>query len=86
MINRLLSFSVQAHWAVVFVTVMVAAYGIFELTRLPLDALPDITSKQAMINYSAAERLAQAKPNLPPGVSHSSDPCPRSRRDFHVQR
>ena len=53
MINRVLSFSVHAHWSVLFVTLMVAAYGIFELTRLPLDALPDITSRQAMINYAA---------------------------------
>ena len=53
MINKVLSFSVRAHWSVVFVTLMVAGYGIFELTRLPLDALPDITSKQAMINYAA---------------------------------
>ena len=53
MITRLLSLSVQAHWPVVFVTAMVAAYGTYELTRLPLDALPDITSKQVMINYAA---------------------------------
>ena len=125
MITRLLSVSVQAHWPVVFLPAMVAAYGSYELTRLPLDALPDITNKQVMINFAApafgpedvekritfpvetaisglagiestrsfsrngygqvtaifredanlyfmrqrvAERLAQAKPNLPPGV------------------
>src|ERR1700740_830380 len=125
MINRGLSLSVQAHWAIVFLTIIVAAYGAYELSRLPLDALPDITNKQVMINYAApalgpedvekritfpvetaisglggiestrsfsrngygqvtaifredanlyfmrqqiAERLAQAKPNLPPGV------------------
>src|SRR5258705_13667734 len=53
MINRVLSFSVQARWFIVFLTAMVAAYGSYELTRLPLDALPDITNKQAMINYAA---------------------------------
>jgi hypothetical protein len=53
MITRLLSVSVQAHWPVVFLTVMVAAYGSYELTRLPLDALPDITNKQVMINFAA---------------------------------
>ena len=56
MINRVLSFSIQAHWSVVFLTVMVAAYGIYELTRLPLDALPDITNKQVMINYRDLRR------------------------------
>ena len=53
MITRVLSFSVHAHWPIVFLTGLVAAYGSYELTRLPLDALPDITSKQAMINYAA---------------------------------
>ena len=53
MINRLLSFSIRAHWLVVFLTVAVAAYGVYELTRLPLDALPDITNKQVMINYAS---------------------------------
>ena len=125
MITRLLSICIRSHWVIAFLAVIVAAYGSYELTRLPLDALPDITSKQVMINYAAptlgpeevekritfpienalsglvgvestrsfsrngygqvtaifrenanlyfmrqqvAERLAQAKPNLPPGV------------------
>src|SRR5882724_225769 len=131
MISKLLSFSIRAHWLVVLLTVVVAAYGTHELTRLPLDALPDITNKQVMINYAApalgpedvekritfpietaisglagiestrsfsrngygqvtaifredanlyfmrqqvAERLAQAKPNLPPGVEPQLGP------------
>jgi len=53
MINRLLSFSIRAHWLIVCLTSIVAAYGCYELTRLPLDALPDITNKQVMINYAA---------------------------------
>ena len=53
MISRLLAFSVRAHWPTVFLTAVVAAYGLHELTRLPLDALPDITNKQVMINYAA---------------------------------
>src|ERR1700757_1821598 len=131
MISRLLSFSVQSRWLVVFFTSVVAAYGSYELTRLRLDALPDITNKQVVINYAApalapedvekritfpieaaisglagiestrsfsrngygqvtaifredtnlyfmrqqvAERLAQAKPNLPPGVEPQLGP------------
>ncbi len=125
MIARILSLSIQARWLVVFMTGLIAAYGVYELTRLPLDALPDITNKQVMVNYAdtalspeeiekritfpvenalaglagvestrsfsrngygqvtvifdedqdlyfmrqrVAERLAEAKPNLPPGV------------------
>src|SRR6201987_1153392 len=131
MITRLLSFCVRAHWFIVVFAAVVAAYGSYELTRLPLDALPDITNKQVMINYAApalgpedvekritfpietaisglagvestrsfsrngygqvtaifredanlyfmrqqvAERLAQAKPNLPPGVEPQLGP------------
>ena len=139
MITRLLSFSVQAHWFIIFLTAVVAAYGSYELTRLPLDALPDITNKQVMINYAApalgpedvekritfpietaisglagiestrsfsrngygqvtaifredanlyfmrqqvAERLAQAKPNLPPGVEPQLGPVSRALARF----
>ncbi len=53
MISRLLSFSVQSRWLLAFFTAIVAAYGSYELTRLRLDALPDITNKQVMINYAA---------------------------------
>src|SRR3984957_10707014 len=131
MITGLLSFSVRAHWPVVLLATFVAAYGAYELMRLPLDALPDITNKQVMINFAApafgpedvekrgtfpiesalagwtgmentrsysstgyiqiklifredtklyfmrqqvAERLAQAKPNLPPGVEPQLGP------------
>jgi heavy metal efflux system protein len=131
MISGLLSFCLQARWSIVFLTAIVAAYGAYELTRLPLDALPDITNKQVMINYAApalgpedvekritfpietaiaglagiestrsfsrngygqvtaifredtnlyfmrqqvAERLAGAKPNLPPGVEPQLGP------------
>ena len=131
MIARILSLSVQARWFVVFLTAIVAAYGAYEVTRLPIDALPDITNKQVQINFEAptlgpeeiekrvtfpvetalaglagvestrsfsrngygqvtaifredanlyfmrqqvAERLAQAKPNLPPGIEPQMGP------------
>jgi cobalt-zinc-cadmium resistance protein CzcA len=53
MIARILSFSVQARWLVILVTAIVAAYGFYEVTRLPIDALPDITNKQVQINTLA---------------------------------
>src|SRR5258708_19080709 len=52
MIARILSLAIQARWFVVFMTGLVAGYGVYELTRLPLDALPDITNKQVMVNYA----------------------------------
>jgi Cu/Ag efflux pump CusA len=80
MINRVLSFSIQAHWSVVFLTVMVAAYGIYELTRLPLDALPDITNKQVMINYRDLRRAKSRSVGATIGRSKSYRACVKARR------
>jgi cobalt-zinc-cadmium resistance protein CzcA len=131
MISRILSLAVQARWLIAFLTAIIAVFGAYQVTKLPLDALPDITNKQVMVNFSApafgpeevekritfpietavaglagvestrsfsrngygqvtvifsedsnlyfmrqqvAERLAQAKPNLPPGVEPQLGP------------
>jgi heavy metal efflux system protein len=55
MIARILSLSVQARWFILFLAAVVVAYGSYEVTRLPIDALPDITNKQVMINFAALE-------------------------------
>ncbi|MBX9747827.1 MAG: efflux RND transporter permease subunit, partial [Hyphomonadaceae bacterium] len=55
MISRLLELAVKARWAVVIVTLIVAAIGIFNIVRLPIDAVPDITNKQVQINTVAPE-------------------------------
>jgi len=34
-------------------TALVAGYGLYEVNRLPIDALPDITNKQVQINFVA---------------------------------
>lgn len=53
MISRLLELSVRARWAVVIVTLIIAAIGVFNIVRLPIDAVPDITNKQVQINTVA---------------------------------
>ena len=53
MIDRVLAFSVNARWLVLFLTAVVAAYGVWQISILPIDALPDITNKQVQINTSA---------------------------------
>ncbi len=50
MIGRLLALSVQARWAVIGLTALVAAAGLWQLSRLPIDAVPDITNKQVQVN------------------------------------
>ena len=53
MIDRLLDAAIRFRWAVLFMTLAVAAYGAFQLFRLPIDAVPDITNKQVQVNISA---------------------------------
>ena len=55
MIDRLLDASIRFRWAVIAITVLVAIYGAFQLLRLPIDAVPDITNKQVQVNVSAPQ-------------------------------
>ncbi|MDO8912142.1 MAG: CusA/CzcA family heavy metal efflux RND transporter [Phenylobacterium sp.] len=50
MIASLMALSVRARWAVIFIIAIVSAFGVWQLTRLPIDAVPDITNKQVQIN------------------------------------
>ena len=43
----------RARWLVVFFTILLAAYGVHQALRLPIDATPDITNKQVQINFVA---------------------------------
>ena len=53
MIERILKFSIAQRWVVFFVTLGVAALGIYNYQRLPIDAVPDITNVQVQINTEA---------------------------------
>jgi len=53
MLEYLLRFSIKNRWFVVVVTALVAAVGIYELQRLPIDAVPDITNNQVQVNAVA---------------------------------
>src|SRR4051794_3205261 len=53
MISRILAFSIARRWMVVLLSVVLAAIGAWSLTRLPIDAVPDITNKQVQINTTA---------------------------------
>jgi cobalt-zinc-cadmium resistance protein CzcA len=49
-LGRLLAFSVRHRVLVVILTLGVAALGAYNFTRLPIDAVPDITNVQVQIN------------------------------------
>lgn len=50
MIARLISLAVRGRWYVVALTLIIAALGLWQLTKLPVDAVPDVTNKQVQIN------------------------------------
>ena len=53
MLDALLAFSIRQRWLVLAVVLAVAAFGAYSFTRLPIDAVPDITNVQIQINTSA---------------------------------
>ncbi|MCW5890873.1 MAG: CusA/CzcA family heavy metal efflux RND transporter [bacterium] len=53
MLERVLRFSIVHRWLVVMLTLVAAAYGVHELTRLPIDAVPDITNNQVQVSTIA---------------------------------
>ncbi|MBX3167580.1 MAG: CusA/CzcA family heavy metal efflux RND transporter [Candidatus Eremiobacteraeota bacterium] len=50
MFERILYEVIQRRGAVILVTLILAVVGAFSLTRLPIDAVPDITNNQVVIN------------------------------------
>lgn len=53
MFKLLIEASVRFRWFVVLAVALVCAVGLFELTRLPIDAVPDITNRQVQITTVA---------------------------------
>ena len=53
LIGMILDVAVRFRWAMVVLTLGVAIYGVVNLLRLPIDAVPDITNVQVQINTEA---------------------------------
>lgn len=53
MIERLVKFSIRWHWLVIAAVFGLAALGVYNYWRLPIDAVPDITNVQVQINTEA---------------------------------
>ena len=49
MLNKIIAFSIQNKLIVGLFTIALVGYGIYETTRLPIDAVPDITNNQVQI-------------------------------------
>jgi len=53
MIDGILSFAIRQRWFVMIGVLFTAAFGVWNFTRLPIDAVPDITNVQVQINSRA---------------------------------
>ncbi|WP_338827322.1 CusA/CzcA family heavy metal efflux RND transporter [Bradyrhizobium sp. 27S5] len=53
MIERIIGLAIQRRWVVVTLTAVLMFLGGLALTKLPIDAVPDITNKQVQINTVA---------------------------------
>ena len=53
MFKFIIEASVRFRWFVVLAVAVVSAFGLFELSRLPIDAVPDITNRQVQVNTIA---------------------------------
>lgn len=53
MLNRIISFSLAHRWLVLLAAVGSTLLGMYNFSRLPIDAVPDITNVQVQINAEA---------------------------------
>jgi cobalt-zinc-cadmium resistance protein CzcA len=53
MLNRIIELSLHQRWFVLGVVALLAAIGMYNYQRLPIDAVPDITNVQVQINTEA---------------------------------
>src|SRR3546814_18626478 len=68
MIDRIVTFSVERRWFILLMTLIAAAIGGWALSRLPIDAVPDITNNQVPVNIAA--------PALSPALVEKPIPFP----------
>src|SRR5216110_1416459 len=53
MIERIIDFSVRRRWLILLITLAAAVSGFWSLTKLPIDAVPDVTNVQVQVNAVA---------------------------------
>ncbi|MEP3076773.1 CusA/CzcA family heavy metal efflux RND transporter [Maricaulis sp.] len=53
MLENLIRLSIRYRWVVLVLTAVIAGIGVWNFTRLPIDAVPDITNVQVQINTEA---------------------------------
>ena len=59
MINRIISFSVRNKFIIILFVLILTGWGIYSLTKLPVDAIPDITNNQVQVISISPSLAAQ---------------------------
>ena len=54
MLEKIVHFSIRQRWLVMIIVLGLMALGIYNFSRLSIDAVPDITNVQVQINTEAA--------------------------------
>ncbi len=54
MFERIIRLAIEHRWLVMLAVFAMAAIGVFNYQRLPIDAVPDITNVQVQINTAAS--------------------------------
>jgi cobalt-zinc-cadmium resistance protein CzcA len=54
MFDKIIRFAIEQRWLVLLATFAMAALGVYNYQKLPIDAVPDITNVQVQINTAAA--------------------------------
>ena len=62
MTGRVIKFAVEQRLLVLLLAAGMAALGYWNLTRLPIDAVPDITNKQVQINTAVTAGQSHLNP------------------------
>ncbi|MBB5877779.1 CusA/CzcA family heavy metal efflux RND transporter [Xanthomonas sp. 3498] len=53
MFTLIIDTAVRLRWLVLFLAALIAGWGLYQLGRLPIDAVPDITNRQVQLNTVA---------------------------------
>jgi heavy metal efflux system protein len=85
MLDSILHLSIRNRWLVVLFATFVAGVGLFAIERLPIDAVPDITSNQVQVNTMFAPLTAaevEKQITLPVETALAGIPGLESTRSF----
>ena len=53
MFEKIIRFAIEQRWLVLLMVLGMAALGVYNYQKLPIDAVPDITNVQVQINTAA---------------------------------